>query len=108
ISLYFGEGQVQFSQAQEEIIRHSWGLDKPWPEQYVDWAGNMLTGNFGESIIRQGVPVSTIIFEAAGVTILLNLLSVLISLGLAIPSGIVAGARRNSLFDYLLTIGASL
>jgi ABC-type dipeptide/oligopeptide/nickel transport system permease component len=108
VYLLLGEGQVQITQEQIDAIRTKWGLDRPWHEQYLTWAWNMLRGDFGDSIIRIGVPVRDMIFEAAPVTAMLNLYALGVALLIAIPSGIIAGVKRNSLFDYLTTVGSIL
>jgi peptide/nickel transport system permease protein len=107
-SLLLGEGQVQLTEADKKLILSSWGLDKPWFEQYVIWLGNMFTGNFGNSIIRQGVPISQMIAEALPVTLTLNLVAVIIAVGVSLPLGIIAGAKKNSVFDYVITVIATL
>lgn len=103
VMLLLGEGRLRISQQQIDAIRSIWGLDRPYTEQYFVWVKNLLSGNFGESIIRMGVPVRHMIFEALPVTAKLNFYALVVSLALAIPAGIVAAVKRNSLFDYLLT-----
>jgi peptide/nickel transport system permease protein len=104
VYLLLGEGEVRISQAQIEAIRHKWGLDKPWHEQYFIWLGNMVTGDFGDSLIRTGMPVRDMIFEAIPVTFKLNLYALFVSLAVAIPAGIIAAVKRNSIFDYVATV----
>jgi peptide/nickel transport system permease protein len=108
VRLLLGEGAVRISQEQIEAIKHKWGLDRPYHEQYLLWLSNMLRGDFGDSLIRTGVPVRTMIFEAIPVTLKLNLIALAVSLAIAIPAGIVAGVRRNSLFDYSATVGSTI
>jgi peptide/nickel transport system permease protein len=108
VYLLLGEGQVRISADQIDAIRHKWGLDRPYHEQYLLWLSNMLRGDFGDSLIRTGVPVRDMIFEAIPVTLKLNLMALAISLALAIPAGIVAGVKRNSLFDYSATVGSTI
>ncbi|RIK38326.1 MAG: peptide ABC transporter [Chloroflexi bacterium] len=107
VMLLLGEGSIQITEQQINAIRTKWGLDKSYPEQYLVWAGNLLRGDLGESLIRRGVPVRQMIFEAMPVTGRLGLLSVAVALALAIPAGIIAAVKRNSIFDYLLTIGTT-
>src|SRR5207302_4249662 len=73
-------GQAPASQEQIDLIRKKWGLDRPLPEQYVTWVGRMLLGDFGQSVVRSGMPVRTMIAEAASVTITLNLIAFVISI----------------------------
>jgi peptide/nickel transport system permease protein len=100
VFLLLGEGQIQITQAQMQAIREKWGLDRPLPEQYLVWAGNLLRGDFGTSLIRPGVPVRHMIFEAIPVTALLNLFAVLLAIAVAVPLGIAAAVRRNTWVDY--------
>jgi len=104
VFLLLGEGQVRISEDQIQAIRTRWGLDKSYPEQYLIWAGNMFTGNFGESIIRTGVPVRDMILEAVPVTVQLNVYSMLLALALSVPMGIWAAVKRNSAVDYASSV----
>jgi peptide/nickel transport system permease protein len=107
VRLLLGEGAIKITQEQIDNIRSKWGLDRPYHEQYLIWASGMLRGDFGESLIRRGVPVRDMIFEAMPVTGYLNLMAITVALVLSIPAGIVAAVRRNSIFDYLLTLGST-
>lgn len=107
VRLLLGEGSVQINDEQIAAIRASWGLDRPYHEQYLIWAGNLVRGDLGESLIRRGVPVRDMIFEAMPYTAQLNGLAVLVALVLAIPAGILAAVKRNSIFDNLLTLGST-
>jgi peptide/nickel transport system permease protein len=108
VFLLLGEGEIRISEEQMAAIRHKWGLDRPYYEQYIVWAGNMFRGDFGDSLIRTGVPVRDMIFEAVPVTLKLNIIALAVSLSLAIPAGILAGVKRNSIFDYGATFGATV
>ncbi|MHB8732095.1 MAG: ABC transporter permease [bacterium] len=101
-------GEAEVTPEQIAGIKHLWGLDRPWYVQYATWLGNMARGDFGESVIRTGVPVRTMLAQAAPVTVTLNAAAFLVSAAIAIPVGIVAGVRRYSLFDYAGTVGATL
>jgi peptide/nickel transport system permease protein len=101
-------GEAEVTPQQVAAIRHLWGFDRPWYVQYVTWLGNMARGDFGVSVIRTGVPVGTMLGQAAPVTITLNAAAFAVSVAIAIPVGILAGVRRYSVFDYLGTVGATL
>ena len=68
VQLLLGEGSIPISQEQIAAIRARWGLDLPLHEQYLVWAGNLLRGDFGTSLMRTGVPVRDMIFEAIPIT----------------------------------------
>jgi peptide/nickel transport system permease protein len=57
VTLLLGEGEIQMTQEQMDAIKRKWGLDRPYHEQYLVWAVNLLRGDFGESLIRRGIPV---------------------------------------------------
>ncbi len=101
-------GEAEVSQEVIDAITKKWGLDRPWYEQYLVWLGNMLRGDFGQSMVRTGVPVSQMLLEAAPVTLKLNLYSFAIAVLIAIPAGVLAAVRRYSLFDYSSMVGATL
>ena len=107
VRLLLGEGSIKLTEEQIQAIRSKWGLDRPYHEQYFIWATGMLRGDFGESLIRRGVPVRDMIFEAMPITGYLNLMAISVALLLSIPAGILAAVRRNSIFDYLLTLGST-
>src|ERR1700726_1177870 len=106
VSLLIGEART--SQEQIDLIRKKWGLDRPLPEQYLTWAGNMVRGDFGQSVVRTGMPVRTMVAEAASVTISLNLIAFVISILIAIPAGLFAAVRRYSAVDYAIMVGTTL
>ncbi|MBM3470148.1 MAG: ABC transporter permease [Armatimonadetes bacterium] len=106
VDLMVGEAQV--TQEQLDMIRKKWGFDRPIHEQYLAWITNMARGDFGQSVVRTGVPVRNMISEAAVVTAKLNLLAFFISIALAIPLGIVAAVRRYSGFDYAIMVSSTL
>ncbi|HEX5502716.1 MAG TPA: ABC transporter permease [Thermomicrobiales bacterium] len=109
ILILIGEtGRTQLTTAQIEAIRHYWGLDQPLYVQYFTWVGHMARGDFGESVIRVGVPVRQMILQAAPVTVKINALALVLSIVIALPAGIMAGVRQYSLFDYAGTVGATL
>lgn len=108
VYMLLGEGEIRISQEQIDAIKAKWGLDRPYYEQYLVWAWNLLRGDFGDSLIRTGVPVREMIFEAMPVTGIINIIALFIALAVAIPAGIWAGVKRNSAFDYATAIGSTL
>lgn len=108
VFLLLGEGQIQITEEQIDAIRSKWGLDLPLHQQYLVWVGSLLRGDFGVSLVRTGVPIRDMIAESVPVTLLLNVLALALSLIIAIPAGIIAGIRRNSIFDYFTAVGSTL
>lgn len=77
-----------------------YGINTPLWQQYALWAGNILHGDLGFSL-RTGLPVTTLLGAALGVTAELSLLAVLIAIIIAVPGGIVLAVHRNSAGDVL-------
>ncbi|ESP87390.1 ABC transporter permease [Candidatus Halobonum tyrrellensis] len=88
-------------------LRERLGLDQPLPVQYVDWMGDMLTLEFGRSIVSSE-RVGTIVAQAAPKTFSIAAIGVAIGLLVAIPAGVVGATRRNEPADYAATVGAFL
>jgi peptide/nickel transport system permease protein len=98
----------QVTPATLEAMRHRFGLDRPWPEQYVLYVRNVvLRLDFGESFSRHR-PVFAILREGMLNTLLLAVAAALVTWGLAIPFGAWAAARQNRAVDRALSTVAFL
>ena len=84
-----------------------YGLDRPYIVQYLDWIGGVLRGDFGESI-RTAEPILPQILTRFQVTAELTILAAVISWFVAIPLGILAAVKRNSMADRLIRVFALL
>lgn len=101
-------GQARVTEEQLELIRDKWDLNDPFLERYWSWMSNLLTGDLGTSMMRPGQPIADMIQGASWMTIQLTTLAMLISLTISIPIGVLAATRRNSVLDYLTTLGSTL
>jgi len=88
----------------KQRLRQLYGLDKPLPVQYWDWLKRLLKLDFGYSFSPDGRPVWDKISERIGITIQINLLSLLLILGVAIPIGVLSATKQYSLFDKISTV----
>jgi peptide/nickel transport system permease protein len=92
-------------------LRQTLGLDRPLYVQYFTWLGDIIRGDLGVSL-RTGQPIVENLAGKLPITLELAILSVLLSLVLAIPLGIISALRRNSFLDFIVrmvgTIGLSL
>lgn len=89
------------SAEQMERVRHEYGFDRPLPVQYLDWVGNVLSGNLGNSIVSQK-PVAELISARMPATIQLTIATMAIGLGLGIPFGLIAAKRQGSWVDKMV------
>lgn len=87
-----------------ERLRKFYGLDKPLPVQYVIWVKKLAMLDFGRSFAPDNRPVVDKVRERIPVTLSLNIISLLLEFGLAIPIGILAAIRRDTLFDKGMTV----
>ena len=78
----------------QKRLERIYGLDKSWPEGYVQWLGNLLRGDLGRSITRKQ-PVATLIRERIGPTFLVSGTALLLIWLMAIPLGLYASARSG-------------
>lgn len=90
-----------------ERIRENLGLNDPWYQRYFTWLGNALQGDLGISFLNSQ-PVSRIIGSAIPNTLALSVPSILLAAAFAVPVGVIGAIRRNSFFDRVTTIFATI
>lgn len=84
--------------AQIAEIRSKLGLDKPLPVQFMVWLGNMFQGDFGESFFYKK-QVSELIAARLEPTLSLSLLTIVLTVSIAVPLGTLAAYRQGSWLD---------
>lgn len=90
-------------QASIDRLTALYGLDQPFYVQYWKWiSGIVFRGDFGWSF-DWGQPVSRLLWDRMGVTLLVSTLSLVLIWALAIPIGIYSAVRRYSIGDYVFT-----
>ena len=87
--------------AKREAMRAEYGLDKPLPVQYFNWANGILHGDLGTSI-RTKKPVSTLFADRLPATLKLTGISLLLELLIALPLGLLSAYRKGSVFDRIV------
>ncbi len=92
----------RMSDEQLAAIRQNLGLDQPMHVQYLKWLGGIARGDLGLSYVEFR-PVRDIIAERIPNTVQLVLAAILISLVLALLSGILQALRQYSAFDHLVS-----
>ncbi len=84
-----------------DYLNHQLGLDVPVYEQYFRWAGAIFTrGDFGNSLWT-GRPISEEMALRYPITFELSILALLISMIVAVPIGVYAALRQDTIGDYL-------
>ncbi len=92
----------QVPEEQLAAMREAYGLDQPIYVQYVKWVSGVLHGDFGQSM-SLGVPVSTLIWDRLGLTVIVGLSSILFVWTVAIPIGVYSATHQYSVSDYIFT-----
>ncbi|WP_270367792.1 nickel ABC transporter permease [Eubacterium ramulus] len=94
---------MAWTEEQKAAVREELGLDKSVPVQYLNWVGNMLKGDMGTSYIS-GQPVLQMFLSKLPMTIYLTITSILLTIALSIPLGILSAVRKNKFTDYFIRI----
>jgi peptide/nickel transport system permease protein len=94
----------EFSQEAAARIRQRLGLDRPLLLQYASWATAALRGDLGRSF-KTGDPVAALIGDRLGATLQLTGGALAVALVVAIPLGVLAAVRRNTVWD---TVGSAV
>ena len=88
----------------EEVIqkaREELGLDKPFIVQYFIWLGNLFRGDMGVSYISGKNVFGTFVSKLPA-TLLLTLMSIILTVAVSIPLGILAAVKQNKVTDYII------
>lgn len=89
---------------QLEHIRRSMGLDQPIYLQFVQWLAQLLRGDLGVSLLS-GTPVAGMIMDRMGPSLALAAGTILLTVAVAIPLGVIAAWRRGKLLDrFIMTL----
>lgn len=92
-----GEGARQ---ADIDMIRKVYGLDRPIPVQYADWLWKLLHGDFGTSVYFK-TDVGPLILDRLGTTLQLGVYALGVALFISVPLGVLAAIYKNSWIDRL-------
>lgn len=84
-------------------IKENLGLNKPLIVQYLIWLKEIFKGNFGFSLLT-GKPVLTAILERLPATLVLMVTSLILTLLITIPLGILSALKKNSAVDQGITL----
>lgn len=88
-----------YSQAQYIALKHAYGLDLPWWQQYLNFLRNLFTFNFGFSFQYKSRSVIDILSSGVPISLELGLWALLLQLVLGIPLGVISALRANTWVD---------
>ena len=92
-------GEHGISPERHAQLMRDYGLDRPWPVQYLHYVSHVLVGDFGRSLITHAPVIEefTALFPA---TIELSLAAMIFAVVVGLPAGMVAAVRRNTVLDH--------
>jgi len=93
----------QASPADVERIRASLGLDRPFVVRFGEWLWSVLNGDLGVSIFTN-LPVTKMIAQRLEPTISLMLLTLVLSVGIAVPMGVIAAWKQGTVIDRFVMV----
>jgi peptide/nickel transport system permease protein len=103
---------VEARQEDRARIMAHWGLDQPLHVQYVRYIGNVLRGEFGESLQWPGRDAIELVMLRIGHTVELGLAALLFALAVSVPVGVLSAVYKGSLIDrggkFIALLGQSL
>lgn len=96
----FYSAEKKLPPAVEENIKKKYGLDKPWYQQYLIMMGNIIRGDFGDSLKYEGQSVNQIVSRHFPYSATVGILAYALALIIGLSAGIIASLKQNSAFDY--------
>ncbi|MGW4462678.1 ABC transporter permease [Micromonospora sp. NBC_01796] len=87
-----------------QILLHQYGLDQPLLAQYGKYLWQLLHGNLGISFTQQ-ISVTDVLLERLPWTLLLTISSLVVTVAVGIPLGVLAATRPRGLLDRLVQVG---
>jgi peptide/nickel transport system permease protein len=83
-------------------LEQKYGVNDPWPVKYLKWLGNLLQGDWGNSLVSKR-PVTQEIGDRLPNTLLLMGITLFVTIIIAVPLGILSALKQYSIFDHIAT-----
>ena len=101
IDMMLAQNDISADKKSRHQLEAALGLDTPLPLQYLRWLGGIvLRGDLGHSL-WQNTPVTSLLAERMPVTFELGLLALIVAVTVALPIGILAAIRQDTIGDYI-------
>ena len=101
VTYMYENAGVSVSQEIIDQAKAEYGLDKPFLVQYATWFAGMVTGDMGTSYVSHRDVYETFVSKLPA-TILLTFTSIVLTVLIAVPLGILSAIRQNQWMDYLI------
>ncbi len=107
VDVILGGEDAFYSEETADLLREQLGLNEPLPVQYLTWMQDFITLQWGVSLV-DSKPIWNEIKRKMPLTFELSVLTLLISVVLGIPAGIIMALRQDTWVDYLVRMGSLL
>lgn len=94
----------KLTEEQKEIVLEKYGLNDPLPVQYVRYMGNLLQGDLGTSFKFDNTPVTKLLMDRIGPSVILGLQAIILGTLIGVLLGLTAAIFHNGFLDYTSTI----
>ena len=101
VTYMYENAGVNVSQEIIDQAKAEYGLDKPFLVQYATWFVGMITGDMGTSYVSHRDVYETFVSKLPA-TVLLTITSIVLTVLIAVPLGILSAVRQNKWIDYLI------
>jgi peptide/nickel transport system permease protein len=91
------------TEEQVQLLNEKLGANRPLVVRYVSWAGNFVTGDWGESALQK-VPVRPLVLKAFWNSLILAGFALVLIVPTSILLGVFSGLRRDSMLDRTITV----
>lgn len=88
---------------QIEQLESYYGFDKPWPAAYVEWLGQVVRGDLGQSY-RYQVPVTTMIFERVPISAYYGFITFVLTYAVCVPLGVLKAIKHRTHLDGVTSV----
>jgi oligopeptide transport system permease protein len=102
------DGERPLAPETRAALMKAYGLDKPLLEQFTQYIGNLLQGDFGPSLVYKDFTVTDLVAKGLPVSLTLGGLALILALVLGIGAGIVAANREGRWIDRVIGIAATI
>lgn len=109
LAMIVSESSGTYVLSDEELatLRASLGLDQPYPIQYLQWMGEVLSGDLGSSFWT-GEPISALLLRRGPITAQIAIMAVIFSWLIGVPLGMLSAMWRNTIFDHISRITVTI
>jgi peptide/nickel transport system permease protein len=98
-------GREAANQARYDALREQLGLNRPVHEQYIEWLGDVIVVDFGDSLV-QDQPVTELLGRRVANTAVLVVIAAALSIPLSLLLGSLTALKRDTKFDVSVSIGS--